>query len=90
MAVLIIAILSIIFDALAFIPALGFMGIAGFVLGVCAWVLGRKIYILDPSQKMARIAMFIGIIGTFFGLVSVLLSFIIGGLFGSFAGLYSY
>lgn len=91
MSVLIVAIASLALDALTYVPMLNWFSIVGFCFGITAWVMGRKIRKTfpgktDPGRKYAVPAMVMGVIGTFAGLIGILVSFVAGNLlFGGFA-----
>lgn len=83
MIVLVLALLSVVFAPISYIQAVNWLSIIGFVLGIAAWVLGRKIRQTDPAPKTARIcgvAMALGIIFTFVNLVGIVYSFVWGNL----------
>ncbi|MDL2237162.1 hypothetical protein LJC56_04935 [Christensenellaceae bacterium OttesenSCG-928-K19] len=80
MAILIVAILSLVLDTLTYIPVLNWFSLIGFAFGIAAWVMGRKMLQTNTSDKIARPAMILGIIGTFAGLTGIILSFVIGSV----------
>ncbi len=83
MIVLVLSLLSAAFAPISYIQAVNWLSIVGFVLGIAAWVLGRKIRQTDPDGKTARLcgaAMAIGIVFTFVNLVGIVYSFVWGNL----------
>ena len=80
MSILIISIVALVLDAITYIPILNWLAIPGFTLGIMAWVMGRKINQTCPGTKYAKPSMILGIIGTFAGLVGILISFVLGTL----------
>lgn len=83
MIVLVLALFSAAFAPISYIQAVNWLSIVGFVFGIAAWVMARKIRQTDPSANTARIcgiAMVIGIIFTFVNLVGIVYSFVWGNL----------
>lgn len=87
-ATLTVAILSIAMNALSFIPILAWLSVPGFVLGITAWVMGRKLLSCN-QQSMSRLIMILGIVGTFFGVATVIYNFVMGGMLYGALGLAS-
>ena len=80
MTVLTIAIISLILDALACFSILSWFSIIGFVFGVTAWVIARKMRMTGTGSKFAAPGMALGIVGTFAGVVGILFSFVLGNI----------
>ena len=79
MGILILGVVALILCILGFfgIPGVAF---AGFVLGIIAWVLGKKAYKADPSDKRAKAGKNLGIAVVIIGIISIVVSilFIVG------------
>lgn len=75
MTALIIAIIAIVCDALGFvIPAFGlWFWIAGFVLSIIAFVMGKNAVKADPSNGKAKAGKILGLVFMIIGIVFIVL-----------------
>ncbi len=80
MILFLLSLLSIAFSAITYIPAVNWLSIVGFVFGITAWVMGRKIWQTNPAVPLCKASMVLGIVGTFACLVGIVLSFVWGNL----------
>ena len=81
MYLLIFSLISLILAPLSYIRMISWFSLIGFCLGISIWVISRKVYQYDRSNKAAKSAFIISIIGTIANFITIIVSFILGGLF---------
>jgi hypothetical protein len=80
MSVLLLPILSILLSGLSYIRVLSWLCLIGFGFALTGWVMGRKLIHCGVPGAYARPAMVVGMVGTFFNLIAILTSFVLGSL----------
>lgn len=73
MTALIIGIIALVLDILGFVGVPG-AAFVGFILGIVAWVVGKKALQANPADGKAKAGKILGMVVTILGLISIIVS----------------
>lgn len=80
MTFVVVGIISLVLDALSFLPVLSWLSFPGFGLGLATWIWSVQMRTSWPAPRHPRAALVLGILGTLGGFAGIFLVFTLGSL----------